>query len=150
MFEACAPLFPQADVTVLAAAVADYRPSRYAERKIKKKDEELDIPLTRTVDIAATLGAHKRPDQLLVGFALETDNETLAAEVSAEGTPVFDLDDGYVGVADLIVEAFLDPDALGGVSGGGAGAVPQARSAEDCLSTAPLPGDPPEGQTSGN
>ncbi|MDX2133334.1 MAG: bifunctional phosphopantothenoylcysteine decarboxylase/phosphopantothenate--cysteine ligase CoaBC [Saprospiraceae bacterium] len=75
MFEACAPLFPQADATVLAAAVADYRPARYAEQKIKKKDEELDLPLARTVDIAATLGALKRSGQLMVGFALETDNE---------------------------------------------------------------------------
>jgi molybdopterin-guanine dinucleotide biosynthesis adapter protein len=81
--------------------------------------------------------------------ALATDNETLASEVSAAGVPVFDLDDGYEGVADLILECFLSQSA-GGVSGGGAGAVPQARSAEDGLSTAPLPGDPPEGPTNGN
>lgn len=75
MYEACAPLFPAMDVTVLAAAVADYRPAVFSEVKIKKKEEDMRIELAKTVDIAAALGREKRPGQLLIGFALETNNE---------------------------------------------------------------------------
>lgn len=75
MYEACAPLFPTMDITVLAAAVADYRPAVFSEVKIKKKEEDMRIELAKTVDIAAALGREKRPGQLLVGFALETNNE---------------------------------------------------------------------------
>lgn len=75
MYEACAPIFPGSDITVLAAAVADYRPAVFSEVKIKKKDEDMRIDLAKTVDIAATLGRQKRPGQMLVGFALETNNE---------------------------------------------------------------------------
>lgn len=76
MYEACAPLFPAADVAVLAAAVADYRPATFSETKIKKKDDALQLELAKTIDIAATLGKQKREDQLFVGFALETNDET--------------------------------------------------------------------------
>lgn len=75
MYEACQEVFPKADITVLAAAVADYRPKEVATQKIKKKDDELSLELARTVDIAASLGAIKRPDQIVVGFALETNDE---------------------------------------------------------------------------
>lgn len=75
MFEASAEAFPTADVTILNAAVADYTPAHPADKKIKKNDTQFAIELTKTVDIAATLGARKRPDQLMMGFALETDNE---------------------------------------------------------------------------
>lgn len=75
MYDACAPLFPLADVTVLAAAVADYRPATYSETKIKKKDDALQLELAKTIDIAATLGKQKRENQLFVGFALETNDE---------------------------------------------------------------------------
>jgi phosphopantothenoylcysteine decarboxylase / phosphopantothenate---cysteine ligase len=75
MYEACAARFAAADVVVLAAAVADYRPKTVSDVKIKKKDDDLSIELAKTVDIAATLGREKRPDQLLVGFALETNEE---------------------------------------------------------------------------
>ncbi len=75
MYAACAPLFPEMDITVLAAAVADYRPAVFSEQKIKKKDDDLTLPLAKTVDIAVTLGREKRPGQILVGFALETNNE---------------------------------------------------------------------------
>ncbi len=75
MYAACAPLFPEMDITVLAAAVADYRPALFSEQKIKKKDDDLNLPLAKTVDIAATLGSQKKPGQILVGFALETNNE---------------------------------------------------------------------------
>jgi phosphopantothenoylcysteine decarboxylase / phosphopantothenate---cysteine ligase len=75
MYNACALLFPDADIAVLAAAVADYKPRVFSEQKIKKKDDDLSIPLDRTVDIAATLGQTKRADQIFVGFALETNDE---------------------------------------------------------------------------
>lgn len=74
MYTACAPLFPEMDITVLAAAVADYRPATFSDKKIKKKDDELQLALTRTVDIAATLGSRKKSGQILVGFALETND----------------------------------------------------------------------------
>jgi phosphopantothenoylcysteine decarboxylase/phosphopantothenate--cysteine ligase len=55
--------------------VADYTPAHPADQKIKKKESVFALDMTRTVDIAATLGAQKRPDQWLMGFALETNNE---------------------------------------------------------------------------
>ncbi|RAW01032.1 bifunctional phosphopantothenoylcysteine decarboxylase/phosphopantothenate--cysteine ligase CoaBC [Pseudochryseolinea flava] len=75
MFDACNALFPTCDITVLAAAVADYRPAEVAAQKIKKKDENLSIALTKTQDIAASLGKLKHNGQVIVGFALETENE---------------------------------------------------------------------------
>ena len=75
MYEAAAGFFPESDITVLAAAVADYRPETQAEQKIKKKEEHFSLPLVKTVDIAATLGKQKQPRQIMVGFALETENE---------------------------------------------------------------------------
>jgi phosphopantothenoylcysteine decarboxylase/phosphopantothenate--cysteine ligase len=75
LFDACVARFDQADITVLAAAVADYRPSTQAPEKIKKKDENLVLELTRTHDTAAELGKRKREDQVIVGFALETNDE---------------------------------------------------------------------------
>jgi phosphopantothenoylcysteine decarboxylase / phosphopantothenate---cysteine ligase len=75
MFEATKLYFEEADIIVLSAAVADYTPAVVAEKKIKKKEDTFNIELTKTVDIAKTLGQSKRPEQLMVGFALETDNE---------------------------------------------------------------------------
>ncbi|MFN8357129.1 MAG: bifunctional phosphopantothenoylcysteine decarboxylase/phosphopantothenate--cysteine ligase CoaBC [Spirosomataceae bacterium] len=75
MFEATQQRFAQADVVILAAAVADYTPAEVATQKIKKKEDTFSIALTKTTDIAATLGLQKQPDQLVVGFALETQNE---------------------------------------------------------------------------
>jgi phosphopantothenoylcysteine decarboxylase/phosphopantothenate--cysteine ligase len=75
MYTACASLFPQADIAVLAAAVADYRPVERAQQKIKKTDGNLTLALTKTRDIAASLGQVKRPGQIMAGFALETENE---------------------------------------------------------------------------
>jgi len=66
--------WPRADAAILAAAVADYRPSRTEAGKIKKKDGPLTVKLVRNPDIAAELGEDKRPNQRLVGFALETEN----------------------------------------------------------------------------
>lgn len=75
MYEACAARFDAADITVLAAAVADYRPLSASSEKIKKKDDTLTLELTKTRDIAAELGKRKQPGQLIIGFALETNNE---------------------------------------------------------------------------
>ena len=75
MFEACAQYFSSADVIVFAAAVADYTPKFTSETKIKKKEEEFSLQLIKTKDIAAELGKQKKANQVIVGFALETDNE---------------------------------------------------------------------------
>ncbi|MBS1542795.1 MAG: bifunctional phosphopantothenoylcysteine decarboxylase/phosphopantothenate--cysteine ligase CoaBC [Bacteroidetes bacterium] len=79
MFEHCKQLFPTADITVLSAAVADYTPKNRAEQKIKK-GEGLTLELVRTPDIAKELGKMKQPRQIVVGFALETENERSNAE----------------------------------------------------------------------
>lgn len=75
MYEACIALFPTSDVAVMAAAVADYAPTVKADQKIKKNDSSLVIELTKTKDIAASLGKLKRNGQIIVGFALETEHE---------------------------------------------------------------------------
>lgn len=72
MYEATASRFAQADIIILSAAVADYTPLHQASQKMKKSDDDLSIPLKRTVDIAATLGKEKQAHQLMIGFALET------------------------------------------------------------------------------
>jgi phosphopantothenoylcysteine decarboxylase / phosphopantothenate---cysteine ligase len=74
MHAACTLHFGTTDVTVLAAAVADYKPARVASEKIKKSSDTLVLELVKTVDIAASLGKMKRKDQILVGFALETEH----------------------------------------------------------------------------
>ena len=63
----------QQDMIIKAAAVADYRPEVIADQKLKKKDGELSIALTRTRDILAWLGEHKSEQQVLCGFAMETE-----------------------------------------------------------------------------
>ncbi|WP_263784297.1 bifunctional phosphopantothenoylcysteine decarboxylase/phosphopantothenate--cysteine ligase CoaBC [Salinibacter grassmerensis] len=63
-----------ADYVFMAAAVADYTPADPSTSKRKKRDEDLVLHLRQTPDILKTLGAHRRPDQVLVGFALETDD----------------------------------------------------------------------------
>lgn len=80
MFEATKKRFKKSHITILAAAVADYRPAEIASSKIKKTDPRLTIELEKTIDIAATLGNAKGDNQLLVGFALETDNELVNAK----------------------------------------------------------------------
>ena len=59
----------------MSAAVADYTPIEVADQKIKKKAEDFSISLKKTTDILASLGAIKKSGQILVGFALETNNE---------------------------------------------------------------------------
>lgn len=73
MYKACSDVFNNVDVAVLSAAVADFKPKTVVASKIKKKDENLSIDLIKTIDILESLGKQKK-HQLLVGFALETDN----------------------------------------------------------------------------
>ena len=74
LFEAVKAHAMDADALVMAAAVADYRPVNVADEKIKKKDGDLTLPLARTQDILAWVGAHK-PEKLFVcGFSMETEN----------------------------------------------------------------------------
>ena len=80
MFDKCHKLFPTADITILSAAVADYKPLRKADHKIKKTAGNLMLELTKTHDIAAELGKMKKNGQIIVGFALETENEKNNAE----------------------------------------------------------------------
>lgn len=66
--------FENADVVIMSAAVADYTPIEKAEQKIKKTDGDLSIALKRTQDILLTIGQKKREDQIVIGFAMETEN----------------------------------------------------------------------------
>jgi len=75
MLNACLTEFAGKDITVMSAAVADYTPVTIAEEKIKKTAGTLSIELKKTTDILKELGSRKTKDQLLVGFALETNNE---------------------------------------------------------------------------
>lgn len=72
MFEAVKSRFAESDIVIMAAAVADYRPSQFSEEKVKKSEEAMAIPLSRTQDILQYLGEHKREDQFLCGFSMET------------------------------------------------------------------------------
>lgn len=75
MYETCEQRWVEADGAVMCAAVADYTPAVVAEQKIKKGDGDMSIALKRTKDIASSLGQSKG-ERLLVGFAMETENET--------------------------------------------------------------------------
>lgn len=75
MYNACTKEFDRSDIGVMAAAVADYTPVEVAANKIKKTNKELVIELKRTKDILKSLGEKKSAEQVLVGFALETNNE---------------------------------------------------------------------------
>lgn len=80
MYEAMNAHHVTSDVSIFAAAVVDYCPSSVANKKIKKKDDDMAIALERTVDIAATLGKSKSDKQVHVGFALETNDEMKHAQ----------------------------------------------------------------------
>jgi phosphopantothenoylcysteine decarboxylase/phosphopantothenate--cysteine ligase len=80
MYEHAVRLYPAMDAGILCAAVADFTPDTVAEKKIKRGEDSLTLHLKPTHDIAATLGKMKREGQILVGFALETDNESRNAQ----------------------------------------------------------------------
>ena len=109
MFEACNELFDNADITVLAAAVADYRPSQSFDQKIKRNKEPMTIALEPTRDILADI-ARNKGNRLIVGFAAETERVAenarkkltaknadliVANDVTAEGAG-FDIDTNIV------------------------------------------------------
>ncbi len=75
MYRAADQAFDTCDIAIFAAAVADYKPAVVANQKIKKSGENLSIDLVKNVDIAASLGAKKHKHQVMVGFALETNDE---------------------------------------------------------------------------
>lgn len=75
MYQACHKYFPECTIAVLSAAVADFFPETTYNSKLKRGNEDWNLMLKPTADIAASLGKIKMNHQLLVGFALETDNE---------------------------------------------------------------------------
>jgi phosphopantothenoylcysteine decarboxylase / phosphopantothenate---cysteine ligase len=101
MYRACEQAFDQCDLAVMAAAVADYTPLHPASGKIKKKQETLNLELTRTKDILKELGSRKKKNQVLVGFALETDHETANAREKLESK----------GADMIILNSLRDPGA---------------------------------------
>ncbi len=74
MYQAVTENFPQQDIVIKAAAVADYRPAVVSSEKVKKKEEQFLLPMERTRDILQYLGEHKRKDQYLCGFSMETEH----------------------------------------------------------------------------
>ncbi len=103
MLDACQSRWPEADAAIMCAAVADYRPAEQAESKIKREGHDApSIELVKNPDIAAALGASKKPGQRLVGFALETEN-------------------GIANAADKIERKRLDMIVLNSLSDPGAG-----------------------------
>ncbi len=84
MFEAVKTNLRDADIFVSAAAVADYTPAQFSSKKIKKTEGDLALPLKRTADILGYAGQHKKKNQLLVGFAVETDQPEKNAKAKLE------------------------------------------------------------------
>ena len=84
MYEAAISEFPKSDAAILCAAVADFRPATIAEQKIKREGDELLVRLQPTHDIASRLGHMKTDRQVLVGFALETNDEEANARLKLE------------------------------------------------------------------
>ena len=80
MYQAATKTYPECNAAILCAAVADFKPEQAASQKIKREKDDLVIRLKPTHDIAAALGAIKQPHQLLVGFALETNDEIANAQ----------------------------------------------------------------------
>ena len=80
MYNAATSEFDKCDAAILCAAVADFKPENAADRKIKREKDDLVIRLSPTQDIAEEVGRRKRQGQILVGFALETDNEDANAK----------------------------------------------------------------------
>lgn len=75
MHDAALNLFSDSDGAIMCAAVADYTPDTFSEQKIKRKANDMSIALKANPDIAAAIGRIKKDHQILVGFALETNNE---------------------------------------------------------------------------
>jgi phosphopantothenoylcysteine decarboxylase/phosphopantothenate--cysteine ligase len=80
MYQAANENFSDSDITILCAAVADFKPETTADKKIKREKDDLVLRLQPTHDIAASLGKKKRENQIMVGFALETNDEEINAK----------------------------------------------------------------------
>ena len=80
MLQMCLKHCPNTDVIIMSAAVADYTPEEKTNRKIKKSDSAISLKLKQTVDILKTIASQKTENQIIVGFALETDNELVNAK----------------------------------------------------------------------
>ena len=110
-----------ADIVIKAAAVADYHPANVAKDKIKKKDGDLNIPLSRTEDIIGFLGEHKKPGQFLCGFSMETRDliENSKAKLSKKNLDMIVANNvkvegaGFAG--DTNVVTFITPEDLVGL-----------------------------------
>ena len=74
MYEAVTSRMEEQDIIIKSAAVADYRPAQTAQEKVKKKEGDMSIPLVRTQDILQYVGQHKRENQIVCGFSMETEN----------------------------------------------------------------------------
>ena len=74
MFEAVSNSFSEQDILIKSAAVADYRPAVVSDEKVKKKDGDMAIALERTTDILGHVGENKKPEQIICGFSMETQN----------------------------------------------------------------------------
>ena len=81
MFEACKKYAPDMQLIIMSAAVADYKIENIAGEKIKKRGQTMQLELTKTKDVLQFLGTHKKDNQYLVGFALETNNEKENAKI---------------------------------------------------------------------
>lgn len=84
LLRVCAEQFPRCEGLIGAAAPCDYRPVRVAEQKLSKTGQPLTLHLIETPDVVATMGAVKRPDQWVVGFALETEDQHFRAITKME------------------------------------------------------------------
>ncbi|MCX7728266.1 MAG: phosphopantothenoylcysteine decarboxylase [Bacteroidia bacterium] len=110
MFDVCVKLFTDVDMAVLAAAVADYTPIQFSTVKIKKEDGEMTLHLKKTPDILKTLGEQKKQNQILAGFALETNclienaqkkltsknADVIFANICSEENPAFHVDENEI------------------------------------------------------
>ena len=84
MYQACMTRFPEVDIAVMAAAVADFTPMTVFNKKVKKTGDNLILELKKTKDIAYNLGKIKQSNQMIVGFALETNDEATNAQKKLE------------------------------------------------------------------
>ena len=75
MYQEVNSIFPNSEISVFAAAVADYKPKKYNPQKIKKSEEICNLLLEKNIDILKEMSSKKKDSQLIIGFALETENE---------------------------------------------------------------------------
>jgi len=113
MYQACVKFYPNTDIAILSAAVADYTPKHPNKAKIKKSEAELNLELTKTKDILAELGKQKK-NQILIGFALETNKaldyakeklllknlDAIIVNTTSEKNPAFGSDFNTISILD--------------------------------------------------